>query len=67
MREVGGPITLGRIVEHVILTKGLEVDARLRRHISDTTRATLMRLAAKGQVRKVVEEPETWWELTGRR
>ena len=66
MREAGKPVMLSRIVEHVIAVKGLPVDARLRRHISDTTRAMLLRLAAKGLVHKIVEAPETWWELTGR-
>jgi len=66
MREANGPTTLARIVEYVILTKGLTVDARLRRHIADTTRAMLLRLTTKGQVRKIVDAPETWWELTER-
>ncbi len=66
MREARGPITLARIVVYVIVAKGLPDDTGLRRHISDTTRAMLLRLAARGLVRKVVAAPETWWELTER-
>ncbi len=54
---------LERIVERAIAAKGFDVDKQLRRHISDTARATLLRLERKGVVRRVLVEPDTWWEL----
>jgi predicted RNase H-like nuclease (RuvC/YqgF family) len=66
LRVAGKPIALAGIVEYAIATKGLEVDARLRRHIGDCARANLMRMERRGAVRRILAEPETWWELTGR-
>jgi hypothetical protein len=66
MRRANGPVKLGQIVDHAIAVKGFTSDRRLRRHIGDTTRATLLRMARRGLVRKIVEAPETWWELAGR-
>ena len=33
LREAGKPVALAGVVEYVVLTKGLDVDGRLRRHI----------------------------------
>ncbi len=66
LREAGKPIALAGIVEWVIATKGLDaVDARLRRHIGDCARANLLRMERRSIVRRILDEPETWWELTG--
>ena len=65
-REAGKPVALAWIVEWIITAKGLDVDARLRRHIGDCARASLLRMERRGAARRVLDEPETWWELTGR-
>jgi hypothetical protein len=65
MREADGPVALDQIVDRAIETKGFTADRRLRKHISDTTRAMLLRMVRKGLVRKVVDAPDTWWELAG--
>jgi hypothetical protein len=43
--------------------KGLPDDKHLRKHVMDTARASLMRQAARGHVRRVLDHPEAWWEL----
>jgi len=65
LRGAKVPVMLDQIVARAIATKGFEVDTRLRRHISDTTRATLLRMERKGTVRRILEGPDTWWELVG--
>ena len=65
LREADGPVRLDQIVDRAIEVKGFAPDKRLRRHIGDTTRAMLLRLARKGLVRKIVDAPDTWWELAG--
>lgn len=56
---------LERIVSRIIDIKGLPDDRRLRKHVTDTVRASLMRAARKGLVRRVLDHPDTWWELAG--
>jgi hypothetical protein len=63
MRPADGPVRFDHIVSHVILAKGIEPDGHLRKHITNTTRATLGRLGARGIIRRVLDEPDTWWEL----
>lgn len=65
LREAGGPVRLDQIAAWITAAKGLPVDARLRRHIRDTARANLFRMERRGVVRRVLDEPETWWELVG--
>jgi len=64
LREARRPVTLDRIVAVAIEAKGLPDDKRLRKHVTDTARASLMRLERRGVVRRVVREPEVWWETT---
>jgi len=63
LREANGPIRLDQIVDRAIEAKGFTTDKRLRRHIGDTTRATLLRMVRKGLVRKIIDEPDAWWAL----
>jgi hypothetical protein len=65
LRSADGPMTLDRITEAAMRAKKLPDGKRLRRHVADTARASLMRLAAKGRVRRVMRHPDTWWELAG--
>jgi len=63
LRKAGKPVALGAIVEWIIAAKGLTLDGRLRKHVTGTTRAALIRLERRGVVRRVLVEPDTWWEL----
>lgn len=65
LREADGQVRFDQIVERAIAAKGFNVDGRLRRHISDTARATLLRIVRKGLVRRMLEQPDTWWEVVG--
>jgi hypothetical protein len=65
LRTDGKPMTLDQIAAYVILAKGLPEDKHLRRHVMDTARQSLMRQAQKGLVRRILEAPDTWWELVG--
>ena len=65
LREAGGPVGLAQIAEWITEAKGLPMDARLRRHIRDAARANLFRMERRGVVRRVLDEPETWWEVVG--
>lgn len=63
LRRAGQPMTLDQIVGHVMEIRGLPHDRRLQRHVYGTARAALLRLTRKGTVRRVLNEPDQWWEL----
>ena len=64
LREAEGPMRARSVAEYAMLAKGLPVDdARIRAPITEQVRWALMRLERRGLVRKIVEAPETWWEL----
>ncbi len=65
LRKADGPMTTGRIADYAIQAKGLDVDRATRKGIVDIVRKGLGRLEARGRVRRVIVEPETWWELAG--
>jgi hypothetical protein len=65
LRKAGKPVTLEWIADIVMATKGLPDDKRLRRHVMDSARQSLMRMALKGRARRILDEPEVWWELVG--
>jgi hypothetical protein len=65
LRIAGKPVTLDQIASHVMLAKGLPDDKHLRKRVTDTARASLMRQAQKGRVRRILDEPDMWWELSG--
>jgi hypothetical protein len=47
------------VVASVIQAKDLNVtDKRVMRHVMDSTRATLIRMARKGLVRRVLDKPD---------
>jgi hypothetical protein len=64
LRIAGKPATLDQIVKHVMLAKGLPDDRHLRKHVMDSARQSLLRQAQKGRVRRIMDEPDQWWELT---
>ena len=43
--------------------KGLDVEPRVQTKITENLRVVLARLAAKGITRKLINWPDTWWEL----
>jgi hypothetical protein len=65
LREAGKPISCREVTEYALAAKGLNPDARVKADIVETVRGALTRLAAKGLARKLVEWPDTWWELSG--
>ena len=65
LREARGPVMLERIVAVAMEVKGLPNDTRLRKHVADTARGALGRMERRGLVRRVVREPDTWWEIAG--
>ena len=66
LRIAGKPVMLDQIAAHVIAAKGLSADdPHIRRHVTNTARASLLRQVQKGRVRRILEEPDQWWELAG--
>jgi hypothetical protein len=65
LRDAGKPMTLPMITQRLMEIKGLADDKRLRRHVSDTARAGLIRLERRGMVRRLLNEPDQWWEAGG--
>ena len=65
LRGADGPMRLDHIADRVVLLKGFELEGHLRKHTTDRVRATLIRFVQKGTVRRIVEAPDTWWELAG--
>ena len=65
MREAKRPVTLEYIVGLAIEAKGLPDDKHLRRHLTGVARQALLRMVLKGHVRRILHEPDMWWELVG--
>ena len=67
LRDADKPLPTHLVSEYVMRAKGLpREDADLRGAITNQVRKALHRLAARGAVRRLVCEPEGWWELAGR-
>jgi hypothetical protein len=66
LKEAKGPQPFERIVDQIVAVKGFPMDDRhVRKHVRDTVRANLLRLGRAGKLRRVIREPDTWWELVG--
>jgi hypothetical protein len=65
LREADKLVTLDQIASYVMLAKGLPDDRRLRERVINNVRQSLMRQVQKGRVRRILEEPDMWWELVG--
>ena len=64
LRDAGAPLPTPRIAEYVMRAKGMDVaDRPLRGTVLVFMHKALARLVDKGLVRKIVVEPEAWWEL----
>ena len=63
LREAGKPVSVRWVAEHCLAAKGLDPEWRVREQIIEGVRQSLHRIAAKGVARKILDFPETWWEL----
>lgn len=64
LRDAGKPVRAPWVAEHTMLVKGIPVDdAEVRTAIATQTRVALARLEKRGSVRRIIQAPETWWEL----
>jgi hypothetical protein len=63
LREAGKPVSVRWVADYCMEAKGLNPDQRVREQITEGIRQCLHRIAAKGLARKILEFPETWWEL----
>ena len=66
LRKAARPITCRQVVDFCLVAKGLhDLEPQVRAQMTEHVRSTLVRLAERGVVRKIVERPDTWWELLG--
>ena len=64
MRETGTPMKARVIAERAILAKGIPVDdALVATKMVNWMRTALTRMERKGWVRRIITEPDAWWEL----
>jgi hypothetical protein len=64
LREASAPLPARRVAESAMQAKGLPIDnGRVRGRIVEQVHVALGRLEAKRQVRRIVSQPVTWWEL----
>lgn len=64
LRDAGTPLPTRLVTEYVMRAKGLDVaDRPLRAMVREHVRSALLRSEARGIVRKIIIEPEVWWEL----
>ena len=66
MREADGPIAVRAIADYAIAAKALDADRNVRERVVAQTHASLTRMLRRGRVRKVIDWPETWWELVAK-
>ena len=63
LRNADKPLRLDHIAVQIGMLKGFDLAGPMRRHVTNSARALLVRMEAKGMVRRIVNEPEPWWEL----
>jgi hypothetical protein len=63
LREAGKPVSCRYVAEYAMASKGLTPEGVVRERIIEGVRAALERLSKRGLARKIVEWPDTWWEL----
>jgi hypothetical protein len=66
LRQADGPIAVRAIADYAIAAKALDAGRYVREKIVAQTHASLTRMLRRGRVRKVIDWPETWWELAAR-
>jgi len=65
LRDAGKPVSCRYVAEFAMAAKGLNPEGVVQERIIEGVRAALERLGRRGLARKIVEWPETWWELEG--
>jgi hypothetical protein len=65
LRESARPVQARWVAEYAMRAKGLDVEPLIAAQITEAVRQALARLEAKGVVRKLIQWPDTWWELAG--
>ena len=63
LRNADKPLRLDHIAVQIGMLKGFDMDGPLRRHVTNSARATLVRMKARGAVWRIINEPDAWWEL----
>jgi hypothetical protein len=64
IRDAGTPIPTRLVCEYLMRAKGVDIAERpLRRKMLEHNRKALMRMERRGVVRKIIAEPEVWWDL----
>ena len=64
LRDSGLPMTTAEITAYVMRAKGMDAaDRKLRGLVMGGAHGALARLGAKGLVRRLMSEPEAWWEI----
>jgi hypothetical protein len=65
-RDAGGPLTQAMIAEYLMKAKGMDTaDRPLRAVVVNNVGMVLYRLSRAGTVKRVITEPDVWWDLTG--
>lgn len=65
MREAGKPVRARFITDYLLAAKGLSDAATpIKERVANKVRSTLKRNARSGTVRKIVDWPDMWWELS---
>ena len=64
LREAKQPLSARQVGVRALLAKGLPADnEKIVNSIRVQVRMALGRLEAKGIVRRIISQPDTWWEL----
>jgi hypothetical protein len=66
LHAAGKPTTCRYVTEYLIQAKGLDaMPPKVRGVFTERVRSTLAQLERRGFLRRIVEWPDTWWELVG--
>ena len=61
LRKAGGPLSTRGVTDYVMRLRG--IDPGIRREVQYSMRQGLSGLWRLGMVRKLMSEPEAWWDL----
>jgi hypothetical protein len=64
-RDAGTPLTTRQIARFLMRTKGLSSGRSTAPGQNDDARGEIRRLEKRRKVRRILDEPEMWWELVG--
>ena len=63
LREADKPVTVRYVADYVFAAIVLDLGPKERAVAVERVRFALSKLAARGVTRKIVERPDTWWDL----